>query len=104
VIVWDAGTYSPDEDGALSFHDRDEAEQRMRDGLAAGKLSVRFRGHKLKGSYALVRTNRVESGKQQWLMLKHRDEAADPGTDLTDRTTAVLAAYRELTDHNPADT
>ena len=48
----------------------------MQAGLAAGKLSVRFRGHKLKGSWALVRTNRVESGREQWLMLQHRDEAA----------------------------
>lgn len=28
VIVWDAGTYSPDE-GALSFDDREEADWRM---------------------------------------------------------------------------
>src|SRR3990170_6518043 len=40
VIVWDAGTYSPDEDAKLSFHDRAEAEQRVRDGLTQGKLSV----------------------------------------------------------------
>lgn len=82
VIVWDAGTYSPDEGGVLSFDDRAEAERRMRDGLASGKISVTFRGRKLKGSYALVRTNKVESGREQWLMLKHRDEAASD-RDLT---------------------
>ena len=43
VIVWDRGTYSPDEDGRLSFHDRAEAQERMREGLAAGKLSVQLR-------------------------------------------------------------
>ena len=42
VIVWDDGTYSPDEPD-LVFHDRDEAERRMRAGLAAGKLSITFR-------------------------------------------------------------
>src|SRR5438046_3031018 len=37
VIVWDCGVYSPDEEGELSFHDRAAAEQRVREGLAAGK-------------------------------------------------------------------
>ena len=32
VIVWDNGTYSPDE-GGLSFHDRAGAETRMRRGI-----------------------------------------------------------------------
>jgi bifunctional non-homologous end joining protein LigD len=84
VIVWDNGTYSPDEDGALSFHDPAEAAARMRDGLAAGKLSVTFRGRKLKGSYALVRTRPPEGSTQEhWLLLKHRDAFADPARDLT---------------------
>ena len=30
VIVWDRGTYSPDEGGVLSFDDREEANARMR--------------------------------------------------------------------------
>jgi bifunctional non-homologous end joining protein LigD len=37
VIVWDAGTYSPDEEG-LVFGDRHEADRQMREGLAKGKL------------------------------------------------------------------
>ncbi|MFN8584539.1 MAG: non-homologous end-joining DNA ligase [Dehalococcoidia bacterium] len=82
VIVWDDGTYSPDEPD-LVFHNRDEAERRMRAGLAAGKLSVTFRGKKLKGSWTLVRTNKVESGKEQWLLIKHRDATADATRDLT---------------------
>ncbi len=48
VIVWDAGTYSPDEGGKLSFHDREEAEARMRKGIEDGKISVFLRGYKLK--------------------------------------------------------
>ncbi|MGE0228172.1 MAG: non-homologous end-joining DNA ligase [Dehalococcoidia bacterium] len=81
VIVWDDGTYSPDEPDSV-FHDREEAERRMRAGLAAGKLSITFRGKKLKGSWALVRTNKVEAGKEQWLLIKHRDATADPDRDL----------------------
>src|SRR5512134_2269576 len=57
VIVWDNGTYSPDEGGVLSFHDRAEAERRMLEELAAGKISVTMRGRKLKGSWTLVKTS-----------------------------------------------
>src|SRR6187401_3168022 len=64
VTVWDAGVYSPDEEG-LWFHDRAEAERQVRDGLAAGKLGFQLRGEKLKGSFALVKT------KQAWLVIKH---------------------------------
>ena len=56
VIVWDNGTYSPDEGGRLSFGDREEAEARVRAGIAAGKLSITFRGRKLKGSWTFVKT------------------------------------------------
>src|SRR5262249_33121007 len=52
VIVWDCGVYSPDEKG-LWFHDREEAQRQIRDGMIAGKLSVQLRGVKLKGSFAL---------------------------------------------------
>src|ERR1700732_5585272 len=38
VMGWDCGVYSPDEDQKYSFTARGEAEQRMRAGLAAGKL------------------------------------------------------------------
>ena len=79
VIVWDNGTYSPDEGGALSFHDRAAAEARVLGGIAGGKLSVTLRGRKLKGSWALVRTGAEERG---WLLIKHRDAAADPARDL----------------------
>ena len=88
VIVWDNGTYSPDEDGALSFHDRAEAEARVLDGIERGKLSVTFRGRKLKGSWALVRTSAEE---RSWLLLKHRDDAADPSRDLVAEDSSVIS-------------
>ncbi len=88
VIVWDNGTYSPDEDGTLSFHDRAEAEARVLEGIERGKLSVTFRGRKLKGSWALVRTSAEE---RSWLLLKHRDEAADPSRDLVAEDSSVIS-------------
>ena len=81
VIVWDAGAYSPDEDGRLSFGDRTEAEERMRQDLEKGKLSVTLRGRKLRGSWTLVRTARSPN---DWLLIKHRDEHADPDGDVLD--------------------
>ena len=46
VIVWDRGTYSPDEGGELFFDDRERAQAQMRNGLASGKISVFLRGEK----------------------------------------------------------
>src|SRR5262245_11508018 len=69
VIVWDCGVYSPDEGGEDLFHEREEAERRVREGLEKGKLSILLRGEKLKGSFALVRT----ADKKSWLLIKHKD-------------------------------
>jgi bifunctional non-homologous end joining protein LigD len=47
VIVWDCGVYSPDEDDETWFHDRAKAEALVREGLRAGKLSLRGEGEGL---------------------------------------------------------
>src|SRR3989304_6986538 len=73
VIVWDQGTYSPDEEGRFSFHDRAEAEARMRDNLIRGKLSIYLRGHKLRGSWTL---GKIKTKEKDWLLIKNRDEFA----------------------------
>ena len=88
VVVWDTGTYSPDEDDMLSFHDRDEAEARMREGIEKGKISVFLRGHKLKGSWTLVRTKRAPN---DWLIIKHKDRYVDTDRDVTEDGRSVLS-------------
>jgi bifunctional non-homologous end joining protein LigD len=88
VIVWDCGVYSPDEDG-VCFHDRAQAEQRVRDGLKAGKLSLQLRGVKLKGSYALVRTKDAKG----WLLIKHKDRFVSTD-DVTAQDRSVLSGLR----------
>jgi bifunctional non-homologous end joining protein LigD len=88
VIVWDCGVYSPDEDGTW-FHDRARAEREVREGLAAGKLSVTLRGEKLKGSFALVRTKEAKS----WLLIKHKDRF-EAAVDVTTRDRSVLSGMR----------
>lgn len=70
VIVWDFGIYSPDEGGKLSFGNPEEATGRLRKEIENGKLSITLRGHKLKGSWTLVRTAR---SPKDWLLIKHKD-------------------------------
>jgi bifunctional non-homologous end joining protein LigD len=86
VIVWDCGVYSPDEGGAHWFHDRDEAERQVREGMERGKLSLLLRGEKIKGSFALVRTKDTKT----WLLIKHKDRFAAK-TDLTAQDRSVLS-------------
>src|SRR5689334_23675638 len=86
VIVWDCGVWSPDEGQQYSFNNREEAEARAREELAAGKLSFFLRGEKLKGSFALVRTKTDD----QWLLIKHKDRFVN-GNDLLARSQSVLS-------------
>jgi len=85
MIVWDCGLYSPDE-GGTGFHDRAEAERRVREGLEKGKLGFLLRGEKVKGSFALVRM----SDRKNWLLIKHKDRFVAT-TDLTVMDRSVLS-------------
>src|SRR5690349_281401 len=69
MIVWDCGVYSPDEDEEYWFHDHAEAERRVAEALAKGKLGFFLRGEKIKGSFALVRM----ADRKNWLLIKHKD-------------------------------
>ncbi|HUP97427.1 MAG TPA: non-homologous end-joining DNA ligase [Usitatibacter sp.] len=86
VIVWDCGPYSPDEGGVVSYHDRVEAQRRVREELAAGKLSFTLRGEKLKGSFALVKMKEAK----QWLLIKHRDRF-ETSQEVTTNDRSVLS-------------
>ena len=55
MIIWDQGVYSPDENAEYSWKDKDEANERMREGLKKGKLSFYLKGNKLEGSWTLVK-------------------------------------------------
>ena len=82
VMVWDYGTYEP------------ENSDNVADALRKGELKFSLNGKKLKGSWVLVRTR-----ERQWLLMKHRDyytteedvtEVA-PVSILTRRTLAEIA-------------
>ncbi|MFO1310761.1 MAG: non-homologous end-joining DNA ligase [Burkholderiales bacterium] len=87
VIVWDCGVYSPDEGGVTWYRDSEGAQREVREGLAAGKLSIELRGEKLKGSFALVRT------KEAWLLIKHKDRFVSTA-DVTRQDRSVLSGLR----------
>ncbi|MHB8515664.1 MAG: non-homologous end-joining DNA ligase, partial [Dehalococcoidia bacterium] len=91
VIVWDNGAYTPDEGGVYSWGDRAEGDRRMREGIAAGKLSFTLRGKKLRGSWTLVRMGgkRNADGKA-WLLIKHRDAYAST-RDVLEEDRSVLS-------------
>jgi bifunctional non-homologous end joining protein LigD len=75
VMLWDRGTYFPDE----AKPDEDPEKALLRE-HRAGKISVTFEGERLLGSFALVRTD--HGPKPKWLLIKHRDEHAERGSDI----------------------
>jgi bifunctional non-homologous end joining protein LigD len=88
VIVWDNGTYSPDEGGKFLFNDRGQAEAEMRQGLKHGKVSLFLRGRKLRGSWTLVK---LQKGDNSWLLMKHKDDYARPDVDILTEERSVLS-------------
>jgi bifunctional non-homologous end joining protein LigD len=75
VMLWDRGTYS------YGGTDPDALEG-LRRGYQKGDFKFVLNGKRLKGSWALVRMRRNQPGKPQWLLIKHRDEHAVPGSDV----------------------
>ncbi len=74
VMLWDRGTYEPEGGGG---------EEALREGYRRGDLKILMRGKRMRGGWVLVRMRRDEGGRAQWLLIKHRDEFADPDFDVT---------------------
>jgi bifunctional non-homologous end joining protein LigD len=91
VMLWDRGTYTVDEAGP-----HDDPEQVLRTGHKAGKLSITFHGERMQGSWALVRTD--TGAKPKWLLIKHRDEHARRGGDLTAEHATSVASGRTMSE------
>ncbi len=75
VVVWDHGTWEPVESGPP------EAQ------LRAGKLAFVLHGRKLRGGFALARFGGGKTGNE-WLLMKKKDEHADPAWTLETELTA----------------
>jgi DNA ligase D-like protein (predicted 3'-phosphoesterase) len=92
VIVWDTGPYR-------NRTERDGREVALGRALADGHAVVELEGRKLRGRYALTRTD--TQPRERWLLVKVRDDAADarrnpvstqPESVLTGRTIEQVAA------------
>ena len=70
VIVWDWGTFEPEE-----TDDPGRA-------ISNGELKFRLVGEKLRGRFTLVKTRGSSSGPDDWLLIHKKDEAADPDWDV----------------------
>ena len=84
-LIWDNGTVDSVPPGKLS-------EQRKK-----GHVVANFDGHKLKGTWHLVRTHGGAPGKAQWLMFKAKDETANPGYDVIAERPESVVSGRVIT-------
>jgi len=97
VMVWDKGTYDPE--------DKLSPEQQ----LARGEVKVVLHGQKLRGGFVLVYPGRrlAEPGeKTRWLLIKRRDEYADPSWQIEDpaldRSVLTGRTLKEIEEGRPA--
>jgi bifunctional non-homologous end joining protein LigD len=100
VMIWDYGTYT-------AAGEVDDPEAALREGYRKGDFKFVLRGKRLGGSWVLVRTRgRGDRSRQgQWLLIKHRDTAADPGTDPTEEYQTSARSERtmeEIAEGRPA--
>jgi bifunctional non-homologous end joining protein LigD len=77
VMLWDVGTWVP-------------LEENPHQAIRAGKLKFELRGEKLKGSFALVRTD-----ERRWHLMKLRDKLAKK-IDITEKKPLSVATGRDL--------
>jgi bifunctional non-homologous end joining protein LigD len=89
VMIWDRGTYT-------YGGDADDPVEGLRQGYAKGDLKIVLKGKRLKGSWVLVRTRRGDPKRAQWLLIKHRDAAAEPGSEVVEECQTSVATGRTM--------
>ena len=83
VMLWDRGHWEP-------LHD-------PRQGLDEGMLHFRLHGERLKGGWALVRMPpRDREKRENWLLIKERDEIADEADPLLEQFTTSVTTGRTM--------
>lgn len=88
VLIWDRGTWQPQGNPGESYR--------------RGVLKFRLDGRKLHGAWTLVRMQRrreeKENGKENWLLIKERDEQARTGKagEVVETLTDSVQSGREL--------
>jgi len=84
VMLWDIGLWAPDGD--------------PHEGLRKGKLAFVLDGQRLKGGFALVRmkNDRVRNARENWLLIKERDQFADPDLDPIEKWQRSVKSRRSM--------
>jgi len=89
VMIWDRGSYS-------YGGDEPDSLEGLRRGYEKGDFKFVLKGKRLKGSWVLVRTRRGDQRRQQWLLFKHRDQFAEPGSDVVSEFETSAATGRTM--------
>jgi bifunctional non-homologous end joining protein LigD len=89
VMLWDRGVYT-------WWQDDPDPVERLREGYAKGDFKFVLLGTRLNGSFVLVRLRRGNPDKPQWLLIKHKDEFAEPGSDITAEEETSVATGRTM--------
>ncbi|WP_157018822.1 DNA ligase D [Mesorhizobium xinjiangense] len=85
MIVWDSGVWAPMDDATK--------------GLKAGALKFRLASEKLNGGWMLTRLKpREGETKRNWLLIKERDQAADPDLDILAERPESVKSRRTIED------
>ena len=89
VMLWDRGTYEPTGGGGTAA---------LRRGYAEGTLDFTLHGERLRGAFALVRTQfgGARSRKPQWLLVKRPDAHARRGSDVVAEEQTSVASGRTM--------
>lgn len=83
VMLWDRGEWEAKDDPAA--------------GIEKGELKFTLKGARLNGGWALVRMNgRKSAGKENWLLVKEKDDHADPETVPGERWTTSVKSLRKM--------
>jgi bifunctional non-homologous end joining protein LigD len=88
VHIWDHGTY----DNLLADKPN---PQTVTEGIVAGRLDFALHGDRLHGRFALVRLRGRGKGKENWLLIKMKDEFARPGAAGDGQPAAVKKPRRK---------
>lgn len=93
VMLWDTGTWVPKGDVGA--------------GLKKGKLKFSLQGRRMQGGWTLVRM-RTQEKRENWLLMKERDEYARDDPDALVATSAISVTsgrdMEEIRSHAPAKT
>lgn len=84
VIIWDRGSY--EQGGRVPWPEA----------LDRGHAVFVLHGQKLRGGFALQRTGRGGAAKPQWLLIKRRDDDAEPGSDIVAEQPRSVVSGRTL--------